>query len=186
MKKRIALISTSALLLLFSCAKEVQQERINKYDQKYEGSRNYNISYSHTVVRDDHENGNGLLEAGENNVELEVHFHNSGPDVFLIEDATVKTLSSAFELQLTFETFFVDYNNSYSKVYMGDTPNGVYMGKSTDTLEINYLEPGETDYVLIKVDALAEVAPLIDFSITFYEWGGDRNAVTLNWDLETH
>ena len=183
MKMRKGFIAIGLVMLLSSCIKEYDQERANPYDQEYTGTRDYSLSYSHTTVDDSGENDNGIWEPDEA-VVLHIYFTNNGPDPALIREADTYTTVSGNGFSWDIGTFDGGAFE-VSHINHGDTYDGIWMGKSsTEGYEVNYIDPGTTDYIQVAVDGYGSLNDTIPFGIEFTDW--DKQIRSVEWLYPTY
>jgi hypothetical protein len=137
MKKKFILpVGLLFAIVLTSCKKG----EINYYDDDADVTRDYTLTFDHieVVAEEASANVNGLLDVDEIAV-LNVYLHNSGPDPCLLSYGTWGITETAAT-----NGFYV-FNHNIEDVEMGSTASAGY--------KVQYIDPGGTDYVSVKVRA---------------------------------
>ncbi len=168
------------LVAFAGCTKNLQHENI--YDKEYIGTRTYTLEYSSTVCIDTGAfgNGNGIWEVDEK-VVLQVYIKNTGSEPAMIQTGEIRLGGIGANLNGIFprETL-TDWAMNY-----GGYDEGVHFAISDiEGYEVNYLDPGVTDYIEIALQANEWLGTDIDIELKLYDWDGERHDV--EWTYDTY
>lgn len=157
MKKITVILVVCMGIGLFSCGKKY--ERLNYYDPTAQVDRNYTLTFDHIEVVSETEtaNVNGKLDVVEKAV-LNIYLKNEGPDPCLLTVGNFTYVANAAS-----NGFYIPYGYNFD----------VEMG-SSDALgyKVQYISPGETDYIAM--------------SVRTYEYLDPNQDVQLDFDLEDY
>jgi hypothetical protein len=126
--------------LLSGCIKK------RKYDDAYRGDRDYALTFDHIEVVNETEtaNVNGKLDVVEK-ATLNIYLKNEGPDPCLFNTGTFGVID-----QVAGNGFYIT-NSNIDEVIVGDP--------ASDGKTIQYIDPGETDYIAIPVRTYEYLQP---------------------------